>query len=110
MKKYENQKIKKEEKTIEIKYPWTMVPLEAFDKIIYEFKEQICEGHPLHGKKFFPNLRHFEKPIFVFDLDDENTHIVLDFSRSKKNKNKLIPDHSIEKDLEKIMEKFKQEK
>lgn len=71
---------------IVIKYPWSMIPIELFDEIIADMESRIPKDSPLFGKKFVPNLRHQEKPIWIWDNDTDGNYVVFDFSKIRKQK------------------------
>ncbi len=41
--------------TLEIKYPWTMLPMSVADGYIEYLNEKIDEDHPLYGREVFPS-------------------------------------------------------
>ncbi len=78
---------------LEVKWPWTMLPLSAADKYIEYLQEQIGPEHPLYGKKVFPScIREDSRDLIVqFDLDDDNTYAIVFFGEKQLFGNKKMP-------------------
>ena len=78
---------------IEIKWPWTMLPLSVADEYIDHFQKMIGPGHPLYGKKIFPACRRedTQELIIQFDLDDDNTHAIVFFDQKQVFGDKEMP-------------------
>jgi len=79
--------------TIEIKWPWTMIPIENADELIKYLKRRIRSGHPLYGKKVYPSCRREDTAdiIIQFDNDDDGTYAIVNFSKSKTISGKKMP-------------------
>jgi hypothetical protein len=79
--------------TIEIKWPWTMIPIENADEWIKYLKRKIRSGHPLYGKKVFPSCRREDTVdiIIQFDNDDDGTYAIVNFSKLTGIKGKKMP-------------------
>ena len=82
----------KNECTITIKWPWTMIPLEVADEWIDHVRNIIGPGHPLHGKEIFPDMRREDgRRIVLFDNDTDGTYVLVDFEKSHRYQRKLMP-------------------
>ena len=79
--------------TIEIKWPWAMLPLSVADEYIDYLQKRIGPGHPLYGRKIFPACRRedTQELIVQFDLDDDNTHAVVFFDQKQRFGDKKMP-------------------
>lgn len=70
-----------------------MIPLETADQWIEYLKQNIRSGHPLHGKKVFPSCRRegTDEIIIQFDIDDDGTYAIVNFSKSTTINNRKMP-------------------
>ena len=41
------------DKTLHVKWPWTMTWMECVDEMLEILKRRIGPGHPLHGRKLY---------------------------------------------------------
>ncbi|MBT4288313.1 MAG: hypothetical protein HOD92_13340 [Deltaproteobacteria bacterium] len=95
----------------EIKWPWTMIPLEFADEWIEYLKQNIRTGHPLHGKKVFPSCRREDtnETIIQFDIDDDGTYAIVNFSKSTTICGKKMPKTEILKSRNELNLRFKKD-
>jgi hypothetical protein len=86
-------KKRKEELTLKVEWPWTMLPLEAADHYIEYLQKQIGPGHPLYKKKVFPSCRREDSRdiIIQFDLDDDETYAIVFFNEKQLFGKKEMP-------------------
>lgn len=87
---------------IVIEYPWSMIPIELFGEMIADMEWRIPKSSPLFGKKLVPNLRHQEKPIWIWDNDTDGDYVVFDFRKRRKQE---VPWHIFEPSLLEAMRK-----
>jgi hypothetical protein len=82
-----------EPSTLEIKWPWTMLPLSVADEYIEYLQRKIGPRHPLYGKKVFPSCRREDSQdlIVQFDLDDDHTYAIVFFGEKQLFKRKKMP-------------------
>lgn len=78
---------------LDIKWPWTMLPLFVADEYIEYLRQRIDPEHPLYGKKVFPSCKREDSQelIVQFDLDDDNTYAIVFFGEEQLFGNKKMP-------------------
>lgn len=78
---------------IEIKWPWTMLPLSVADEYIKALHERIAPEHPLYGKQVFPSCRREDSQdlIVQFDLDEDGTYAIVFFEEKILFGKKKLP-------------------
>ena len=78
---------------LEIKWPWTMLPLSVADEYIEYLQKQIDLGHPLYGRKVFPSCikEDSQDLIIQFDLDDDSTYAIVFFGQKQLFGSKKMP-------------------
>ena len=76
--------------TLEVKWPWDMLPLSVADEYISYLQERIDLEHPLYGKKVFPSsIREDSQDLIIqFDLDDDNSYAIVFFGEKQLFGNK----------------------
>jgi hypothetical protein len=89
-------------KTVEIKWPWTMVWLEYAEEIMDQIKEALPPDHELQSHDLFPLAKWEGRPIFVVEDDTTGERIYLNFENMKRwKKAKLrVPTIKVLKDAE----------
>jgi hypothetical protein len=97
--------------TIEIKWPWTMIPIENADELIKYLKRRIRPGHPLYGKKVFPSCRREDTTdiIIQFDNDVDGTYAIVNFSKSTVISGKKMPKVEILKSRNALKSRFQKD-
>ena len=97
--------------TIEIKWPWTMIPIENADEVIEYLQRKIRSGHPLFGKKVFPSCRREDtnEIIIQFDIDDDGTYAIVNFSQSTEINGKIMPKVEILKSRNALKSRFQKD-
>lgn len=79
-------------KTLEIKWPWTLIYLEYADEFIAQIKEALPPDHELQKHDLFPSIKWERRPIFIVDDDTTGEMILMNFEkrrRWKKTKHKV---------------------
>jgi acyl-CoA hydrolase len=71
-------------KTVEIKWPWTMVWIEYADEIIAQIKEALPPDHELQSHDIFPRVKWERRPIFIVDDDTTGESIHMNFEKMKR--------------------------
>jgi hypothetical protein len=74
---------------IEIKWPWTMLPIAVTDDWIEAIKEGIAKTDPIYGKEIFPSARHEEQNLVLVDNDTDGNSVIMSFQRNKTGKLKF---------------------
>lgn len=96
---------------IEIKWPWTMLPLSVADEYIEYLQERIEPEHPLYGRKVFPSCRREDSQdlIVQFDLDDDNTYAIVFFDEKQLFGNKKMPKVEMIASISDLKKRFEQD-
>ena len=96
---------------LEIKWPWTMLPLSAADEYIEYLQKRIGLGHPLYGKKVFPSCikEDSQDLIIQFDLDDDDTYAIVFFGEKRLFNRKKMPKVEIIATVSDLRERFDQD-
>jgi GTP:adenosylcobinamide-phosphate guanylyltransferase len=90
--------------SIQIQWPWTMVPFEAIDKIADDVKVSLGVGHPLFRKDLEPYVMHEEKHMLI--IESEGKYYVMDYEHLMVHNKKTIPTIHCTDDLITAMTKF----
>ena len=96
---------------LEIKWPWTMLPLSVADEYIEYLNQRIAPEHPLYGKKVFPACRRedSQEPIVQFDLDDDNSYAIVSFGEKQLFNHKELPKVEMLASLAELKERFEKD-
>ena len=102
---------RKEELTLNIKWPWTMLPLSAADDYIEYLQSQIGPGHPLYQREVFPAcIREDSQDVIIqFDLDDDKTHAIVYFSEKQLFGKKKMPRVEMIASFSELKERFEKD-
>jgi len=96
---------------LEVKWPWTMLPLSVVDEYIEYLRERIDPEHPLYGRKVFPSCIREDSQDFIiqFDLDDDNTYAIVFFGEKQLFGNKKMPKVEMIASLSDLQKRFDQD-
>jgi len=96
---------------VEIRWPWTMLPLSVADEYIEYLQKQISPEHPLYSRKVFPAcIREDTQELIVqFDLDDDNTYAIVFFSEKQLFGNKEMPKVEMIASVSELQNRFEQD-
>ena len=96
---------------LEVKFPWTMLPLSVSDKYIEYLRERIAPEHPLYGRKVFPSCIREDSQTFIiqFDLDDDNTYAIVFFGEQQLFGNEKMPKVEMIASLSDLQNRFDQD-
>jgi len=96
---------------LEVKFPWTMLPLSVSDKYIKYLRERIAPEHPLYGRKVFPSCIREDSQTFIiqFDLDDDNTYAIVFFGEQQLFGNEKMPKVEMIASLSDLQNRFDQD-
>ncbi|MCM8610534.1 hypothetical protein [Accumulibacter sp.] len=72
------------EERLEIKSPWSMVPMDAMDGLIAEIKDALPSDHPLQEHELFPGIKWAGRPIFIVDDDTTGERLRIDFEQPER--------------------------
>jgi hypothetical protein len=71
--------------SIEIKEPWTMIPLCEIDYFIDFIKKNLSKEDILKECKIFPEVKISGKDIYIVQDEDTEEFYLIDFYKKKKN-------------------------
>ena len=84
--------MKTSEDTFEVRWPWTMIPLDCVDGWIECLKDIIGPGHPLYRKKIFPEMRRDDgADILLIKNDSDDNYVFLYRGKVKRYGTKRMP-------------------
>jgi len=96
---------------LEIRWPWTMLPLSVADEYIEYLQKQISPEHPLYSRKVFPAcIKEDSQDLIVqFDLDDDNTYAIVFFNAQQLFGNKEMPKVEMIASVSELQKRFDQD-
>ncbi len=96
---------------LEIRWPWTMLPLSVADKYIEYLQKQIGLEHPLYNRKVFPScIREDSQDLIIqFDLDDDKTYAIVFFSEKQLFGNQEMPKVEMIASISELQKRFDQD-
>ncbi len=96
---------------LEVKWPWTMLPLSVADEYIEYLRSQIGPEHPLYDRKVFPSCIREDSlaPIIQFELDDDNTYAIVSFGEKQVFGKREMPKVEMIASISELQKRFEQD-
>ena len=94
------------DRTLHIKWPWSMTWMESVDEMLEFLKNQIGAGHPLHRKKLYVSAVNKDADAWYVEGETDDFYAIVYFSRKKRYGGKMMPRCEILPDWDAVLQRF----
>lgn len=96
----------KPDRTLHIKWPWSMTWMESVDEMLDFLKSRIGPGHPLHGRKLYVSAVRDRGHIWYVEGEKDPFYAIVYFGRKKRYRGKTMPLCEILPDWDAVLKRF----
>jgi hypothetical protein len=94
------------ERTLDIKWPWSMTWMEQVDEMLDTLKSRIGPGHPLHGRKLYVSAVREDERTWYVEGEEDPFYAIIYFDRKKRYRGKTMPGCEILPDWDAVLKRF----
>jgi hypothetical protein len=94
------------DRTLHIKWPWSMTWMEYVDEMLAFLQNQIGPGHPLHRKKLYVAAVNKDADAWYVEGETEDFYAIVYFGRKKRYGGRMMAACEILPDWDAVLRRF----